>query len=228
MSGTVLISGASRGLGLEFARQYAAEGWQVHAACRHPDSATALAALGPNVTRHALQVDDKASLDRLALDLKGVPIDLLIANAGVSGPRGMEPVAVDRDSWIEVLQINAIAPLAFAGAFRANLDKGRGRKAVAITSRLGSMAENDSGGLYVYRSSKAALNAVWRSLAIDWRPAGITCLLLHPGWVRTDMGGPRGELAPDESVRSMRRVIEAAGPEASGRFFAWNGDEIPW
>jgi NAD(P)-dependent dehydrogenase (short-subunit alcohol dehydrogenase family) len=225
---SVLISGANRGIGLEFARQYAAAGWRVHAACRHPDEADSLRTLGPDVTVHALEVADKASLDRLAIDLKGVAIDLLIANAGVAGPRAMQPELVDRESWTEVLQVNAIAPLALAGAFRANLEKGKGRKAVAISSRLGSMASNDTGGLYAYRSSKAALNAVWRSLAVDWRPQGIICAVLHPGWVRTDMGGPRGDIAPEESVTGMRHVIEELDLDRSGRFYQWDGTELPW
>ncbi|HLY56012.1 MAG TPA: SDR family oxidoreductase [Stellaceae bacterium] len=225
---TVLISGASRGIGLEFARQYAAAGWRVHAACRHPEAATALQGLGESVSVHRLEVTEKASLDELARELKSLPIDLLIANAGVSGPRAMTPEMVDRDSWMEVLQINTIGPIAFAGAFRANLEKGKGKKAVALTSRLGSVAGNESGGFYVYRSSKAALNAVWRSLAVDWRSSRIACAVLHPGWVQTDMGGPRAELTPEDSVAGMRRVIDALDLDRSGRFFAWNGEEIPW
>ena len=225
---TVLISGASRGIGAEFVHQYAAAGWRVHAGCRHPEDAAALGGLGEDVVLHTLQVDDKASIDRLARELKGEPIDLLIANAGVSGPRAMAPEAVDRESWIEVLQVNAIAPLALAGAFRPHLEKGKGRKAVAISSRLGSMAANDSGGLYAYRSSKAALNAVWRSLSVDWQAPGIACLVLHPGWVRTDMGGPRADISPEESVAGMRRVIDRPGAETNGRFFSWDGAEIPW
>jgi NAD(P)-dependent dehydrogenase (short-subunit alcohol dehydrogenase family) len=224
----LLISGANRGLGLEFARQYAAEGWRVYGACRHPEQAGSLRALGASVSVHALELAEKSSLDRLVLELRSVPIDLLIANAGVAGPRGMAPELVDRESWIEVLQVNTIGSLAFAGAFRGNLEKGQGRKAIALSSGLGSIGSNTSGGLYAYRSSKAALNAVWKSLALDWRPLGIACAVVHPGWVQTDMGGPRAELVPADSVAAMRGTIDRLNLETTGRFFAWNGEEIPW
>jgi NAD(P)-dependent dehydrogenase (short-subunit alcohol dehydrogenase family) len=226
--GTVLISGANRGIGAEFVRQYVKAGWRVIATCRDPAGAFWLTELGPAILVLPLQADDKDSVASLALALKGVPIDVLIANAGVGGPRGMEPETVDRESWIEVIQVNTIAPLALAGALRANLEKGKGKKLIAISSRLGSMEANLTGGLYVYRSSKAALNAVWRSLAIDWRPSGMVCVVLHPGWVRTDMGGKGADIGPEESVEGMRQVIDGLTLEDSGRFFEWNGRELPW
>jgi NAD(P)-dependent dehydrogenase (short-subunit alcohol dehydrogenase family) len=225
---SVLISGANRGLGLEFARQYLAAGWRVHGAVRDPARATALAGLDGDIEVHPLEATDKRSLDQLAAALKGTPIDLVIANAGVAGPRGMTPELVDRESWIETLAVNAIAPVALAGALRRNLEKGQHKKAVAISSRLGSISSNESGGLYVYRSAKAALNAAWRSLAIDWRPAGIICVVLHPGWVRTDMGGANADLTPEVSVAGMRRVIEGLSPAETGRFFNYDAAEIPW
>jgi|HubBroStandDraft_1064217.scaffolds.fasta_scaffold00143_9 NAD(P)-dependent dehydrogenase (short-subunit alcohol dehydrogenase family) len=225
---TVLISGASRGLGLEFARQYAAEGWQVHATCRDPDRAAALRAIEGDLVLHQLEVAEKSSLDALALALKFLALDVLIANAGVSGPRGMTPELVDRESWLETLAVNTIAPVALAGAFRRNLEKGQQKKVVAISSRLGSIASNENGGLYVYRSAKAALNAAWHSLAIDWRAAGMICVVLHPGWVVTDMGGPSADLQPPESVSGMRRVIAGLTPAASGHFLNHDGAELPW
>jgi NAD(P)-dependent dehydrogenase (short-subunit alcohol dehydrogenase family) len=225
---SVLISGASRGLGLEFVRQYAAEGWQVHAACRDPASAKALSALGGDVNVHRLEVTEKASLDALALSVKSLALDVLIANAGVSGPRGMTPEMVDRESWIETLAVNTIAPLALAGVLRRNLEKGKQKKVVALSSKLGSIAANDGGGLYIYRSAKAALNAAWKSLAIDWRDAGMICTVLHPGWVATDMGGPGADLQPPESVAGMRQVIAALTAAQSGHFLNYDGSEIPW
>jgi NAD(P)-dependent dehydrogenase (short-subunit alcohol dehydrogenase family) len=225
---TLLISGASRGLGLEFVRQYAGAGWQVHATCRDPDNAAALQAVAGEVQVHRLEVTEKASLAQLALDLNGAALDLVIANAGVSGPRSMTPELVDRDSWLETLTVNTIAPLALAGALRRNLEQGRQKKLVAISSRLGSIACNDSGGLYAYRSSKAALNAVWQSLAVDWQAAGMICAVLHPGWVATDMGGPSADLHPSESVAGMRKVIEGLTPLVSGHFFNYDGAELPW
>ncbi|MEI9986794.1 MAG: SDR family oxidoreductase [Aliidongia sp.] len=225
---SVLISGASRGLGLEFARQYAADGWQVHAACRDPANAKALAALSGDVSVHKLEVTEKASLDALALAVKSLALDVLIANAGVSGPRGMTPELVDRDSWIETLAVNTIAPLALAGVLRRNLEKGKQRKVVALSSWLGSITANESGGLYVYRSAKAGLNAVWKSLAIDWREAGMICTVLHPGWVATDMGGASADLQPPESIAGMRKVIAGLTARESGRFFNYDGSELPW
>lgn len=225
---SVLISGASRGLGLEFARQYAADGWEVHAACRDPANAKALGALSGNVSVHKLEATEKASLDDLALVVKSLALDVLIANAGVQGPRGMTPEMVDRDSWFETLAVNTIAPLALAGVLRRNLEKGKQKKVVAISSRLGSIGSNDSGGLYVYRSAKAALNAAWKSLSIDWRDAGMICAVLHPGWVATDMGGPGADLQPPESVTRLRKVIEALTPAQNGHFISHDGSEIPW
>jgi NAD(P)-dependent dehydrogenase (short-subunit alcohol dehydrogenase family) len=187
-----------------------------------------LARLPGDVTIHALEMSDKGSLDRLALELKSVPLDLLIANAGVTGPRGMAPELVDRESWVETLSVNVIGPIALAGVLKPNLEKGRQKKLVALSSRLGSIASNDSGGLYIYRSSKAALNAAWRSLAIDWQPLGLTCVIVSPGWVRTDMGGPHAELDPTQSVTGIKRLIDGFGPDASGRFFNWSGEELPW
>ncbi|MGB8842566.1 MAG: SDR family oxidoreductase [Aliidongia sp.] len=225
---TILISGASRGLGLEFARQYAGAGWRVHAACRDPDKATALRAVEGDVVLHRLEVTEKASLDELALSLNGGALDLLIANAGVSGPRSMTAELVDRDSWLETLAVNTIAPLALAGALHRNLERGQQKKVVAISSRLGSIACNDNGSLYVYRSSKAALNAAWKSLAIDWQAAGMICVVLHPGWVATDMGGPSADLQPPKSVAGMRKVIDGLTPASNGHFFSYDGAELPW
>ena len=225
---SVLISGASRGLGLEFVKQYAAEGWQVHAACRDPAHAKGLQSIGGDLSVHKLEATEKASLDALALAVKSVALDLMIANAGVQGPRGMTPELVDRESWLETLAVNTIAPVALAGALRRNLEKGQQKKVVAISSRLGSIASNGTGGLYVYRSAKAALNAAWHSLAIDWRDAGMICVVLHPGWVATDMGGPSADIQPPESVTGMRQVIAGLTPSSSGRFFSYDGAEIPW
>jgi NAD(P)-dependent dehydrogenase (short-subunit alcohol dehydrogenase family) len=222
---TVLLTGASRGLGLEFARQYAAEGWRVIATARDPEKATTLRAIPGAVESHALDVADLAAAGRLAQRLDA-PIDVLIANAGIAGPRGMSAEAVEGEAWAEVMRVNVMAPLALAGAFRQHLERGRERKAIAITSRLGSLASNNEGGMYAYRSSKAALNAVWRSFALDHK--GLIAALLHPGWVRTDMGGPGGALAPAESVAAMRRVIAGLTTQDSGRFFNYDGAPLPW
>jgi NAD(P)-dependent dehydrogenase (short-subunit alcohol dehydrogenase family) len=221
---TVLITGANRGLGFEFARQYAADGWRVIGTARHPASADALAGTGAEI--HALDVRDAEAVGRLARQLGDEPIDVLIANAGVAGPRDMTAEAVDVEGWVETFRTNTIAPLVVAGAFARHVAKSRQRKLVAISSRLGSLEANEEGGMYVYRSSKAALNAAFRSFAIDRRE--VIAVLLHPGWVRTDMGGEAAPLTAPESVAGMRRVIGGLTQQDSGRFFDYEGTPVPW
>lgn len=221
---TVLIVGASRGIGLEFVRQYANDGWKVHATNR---AGTASASVS-GVMWHSLEVRDQSSIDTLADRLKDQPLDVVVLCAGIMGPRTMVPAAIDREAWADVLAINTMAPLALAGAFRPNLLIGSQRKLIALSSRLGSIASNETGGTYIYRSSKAALNAVWRSLAIDTRSDGLVCTVFHPGWVRTDMGGPNGEIDADDSVSGLRKRIGSLTLAHSGRFFNFDGTELPW
>lgn len=217
---TVLISGANRGLGLEFARQYAADGWDVIATARRPEQADELRATGAEV--HALDAADPASIRALADGMGGRPIDLLIANAGMMGP-----TAIDAEGWARTLQTNSIGPTLLANALKANVASSGHRKMVAITSQMGSIADNSSGGYIAYRSSKAALNAAWRSLSIDWR-GEVVLALFHPGWVQTDMGGPNASIDAATSVGGMRGVIDKLAPEQSGAFMTWDGRELPW
>jgi NAD(P)-dependent dehydrogenase (short-subunit alcohol dehydrogenase family) len=222
---TVLVVGGSRGIGHEFARQYANAGWAVHATCRAPQ------ATGENPSRiswHPLEVKDQSSIDRLARELDGQPVDLLLLCAGLMGPRDMRADAIDRATWGDIFAVNTMAPLAIAGAFQPHLARGKYRKLIALSSRLGSMAENANGSLYIYRSSKAALNAVWRSLSIDMRDSEMICTVLHPGWVRTEMGGPNGEISVEESVTGMRHLIETLTLDHSGKFFNYDGAPMPW
>ena len=218
---TVLITGANRGLGLEFARQYAADGWTVIGTARRPDEAGALETLGVEVA--PLNAADPASIGALAQRLNGRPIDVLIANAGVMGP-----TRPDADGWAATLQTNSIGPTLLAYALKANVAASGERKMVAITSRMGSIADNSSGGYIAYRSSKAALNAAWRSLSIDWRGDGITLALFHPGWVRTDMGGAGAAIDAVTSVTRLRQQIAGLTPERSGIFLSWDGEELSW
>jgi NAD(P)-dependent dehydrogenase (short-subunit alcohol dehydrogenase family) len=222
----VFLTGASRGLGLEFAKQYAAEGWRVIATVRDPARADALRAIKGKVEIHALDVMDFAAAARLGDVLRDEAIDVLIANAGISGPRDMSLKHIDGDAWAEVFRVNTMAPAAIAGALTDQIARSGQRKAIAISSRLGSMAENNDGGMYVYRSSKAALNAVWRSFAID--NPGLIATVLHPGWVRTDMGGEAAPIAPSESVAGMRRVIDGLTKQDSGGFRNFDGPPLPW
>ena len=223
---TVLVTGANRGLGLEFARQYASDGWRVIATARSLDKAGALRALGAGVAVHRLDVADLAAVSALGRALAGESVDVLIANAGIAGPRGMTAEAIDAEGWSETFRVNAMAPLALAGAFKAQVLRSTERKMIAITSRLGSIGANSEGGMYGYRSSKAALNAVWHSLALD-HPE-LVAAVLHPGWVRTDMGGKGAPLSTEESVAGMRRVIAGLGKKESGGFFGYDSAPIPW
>jgi NAD(P)-dependent dehydrogenase (short-subunit alcohol dehydrogenase family) len=223
---TVLITGANRGLGFEFARQYAKEGWRVIATSRSLEKAEPLRRLGSGVTVHRLDVADFAAIKVLARELARESIDVLIANAGISGPRNMTPENIDVEGWSETFRVNTMAPLALAGAFRDAVARSEQRKMIAISSRLGSIGANNEGGGYAYRSSKAALNAVWRSFALDHLE--LIAVPLHPGWVRTDMGGKEASLAPEESVTGMRRVIAGLTKADSGRFYNYDGSAIPW
>jgi NAD(P)-dependent dehydrogenase (short-subunit alcohol dehydrogenase family) len=229
---TTLVTGANRGLGLEFARQYAADGWQVFAGCREPTAARELQALADassgRIRVMPMDVTDTASVRAAAADLKGEAIDLLLNNAGVGGPPGQQLGKLDYAAWAKVLDANSLGPMRVAEAFLENVARSGLKRIVTITSAMGSIADNTSGGRYAYRSSKAAVNMVMKSLAVDLAPRRITCIVLHPGWVRTDMGGSGGTLSPAESVKAMRSVIAALKPEDSGRFLNYAGQPFPW
>jgi NAD(P)-dependent dehydrogenase (short-subunit alcohol dehydrogenase family) len=217
---TVLITGANRGLGLEFARQYRADGWDVIATVREPsDELEKL-----NVRTETLDMRDLDCLDSFGAQID--TLDLLIANAGTYGPKAVE-TPEDAHAWSETFTVNAIAPFLLAQTLLAPVARSKG-KLIGISTRMGSIADNSSGGFIGYRSSKAALNAAWRSLALDIRSQGVIAAVLHPGWVETRMGGPSAPLEPKESVAGMRRVIEELGPERSGGFFSYDGSDIPW
>jgi NAD(P)-dependent dehydrogenase (short-subunit alcohol dehydrogenase family) len=222
---TVLVTGANRGLGLEFARQYAADGWNVIATARNPERADELKALPVEVA--TLDVADPASIDALARSLQGRPIDLLINNAGIfPRVRGIEEI--DFDDYAQTLVVNTVGPVRVTRALLPNLRAGEMKSVVNITSRLGSIALNDNGVFYGYRESKAALNMFTKTLANELKPEGFTCLTIHPGWVRTDMGGENANLAPAESVSGMRAVIAGRGPADSGTYWSYSGEVVPW
>ncbi len=226
---TVLLTGANRGIGLEFARQYAAAGWRVLATCRAPEKAEKLSALGDGVSLYELDVTDHARIKALAKELEGEAIDLLINNAGLYGAsQSQELGSIDPELWIEVLRVNTLAPLKMAECFLPHLKTGERKVIASITSRMGSIGDNDVGGHYIYRSSKAALNAAVRSLAIDLKPLGVTAVVLHPGWVRTAMGGKGAAIDPEPSVAGMRAVIERLGPADAGKFLSYDGRELAW
>ena len=229
---SVLISGANRGLGLAFAKQYAAAGWRVYAGCRTPDAADTLNAVAATtagqVTVHDLDIGNRDSVAALAAGLHGEPLDVLLNNAGIYLGKQRGFGDTDYDGWLETLRINSLAPLRMVEALIDNVASSDRKLIVCISSKMGSMADNTSGGAYLYRSSKAALNAVVRSLAVDLAERGVTVMAFHPGWVSTDMGGHGASVTPAVSVHGMRQVIERLTPADSGRFLNYQGEEIPW
>jgi NAD(P)-dependent dehydrogenase (short-subunit alcohol dehydrogenase family) len=223
----MLVTGANRGLGLEFVRQYAAEGWRVHATCRRPDKAGELRAISGEVAIHQLDVHDRAAYPGLAKALGSEAIDLLIANAGVGGPSDSLET-LDVPGWLETLEVNTIAPVLLAVALRRQVARSRERKVVGITSGLGSIGDNRSGGQLAYRTSKAGLNMAFRTLAVELKGDGIIVAVVHPGWARTRMGGPNANQSAEQAVRQMRAVISGLTMTHSGRFFSYRGDPVPW
>ncbi|MBL6931770.1 MAG: SDR family oxidoreductase [Rhodospirillales bacterium] len=225
---SVLITGANRGLGLEYARQYAADGWRVIATCRDPQSADELNALEGDVVVHPLDVSDYGQIQALARTLRKETIDLLLNNAGIYGPKPSKLGGIEYDTWEEVMRINVMAPLKVCECFRDHVAASDLKKIAVMSSRMGSVGDNDSGASYIYRSSKAALNAVMKSLSVDLKPRGISVVVLHPGWVRTDMGGPSGLIDVPESVSGLRQAIKSLSLETTGRFLNYDSTEIPW
>jgi NAD(P)-dependent dehydrogenase (short-subunit alcohol dehydrogenase family) len=228
---TVLITGANRGLGFEFVRQYAKDGARVFACARVPGEAKALldlaAASNGKVTIHPLDVASDASVAHLRGELGDEPIDILIANAGVYGGDHQRAGDIDFTAWQRTLNINTLGPVRVLEALRPNLAKGREKKVIAITSGMGSTARHDGAAL-IYRSSKAALNNAMRGVSLALAGEGLIVVPMHPGWVKTDMGGRGATLTPEESIAAMRRVIAGLKPSDSGRYVNYDGAEIPW
>jgi NAD(P)-dependent dehydrogenase (short-subunit alcohol dehydrogenase family) len=229
---TVLVTGANRGLGLEFARQYAADGWHVLAGCRSPDTAHALKRLmeGAKGRLSPVEIDvtDPGSVKRAAGAIEQDAIDVLINCAGVMGKRGQTIGTIDYADWAHVLDVNVVGPARMSEAFVERIARSSRRTIVTITSGMGSLADNTSGGDIPYRTSKAAVNMVMRCAAIDLAHERIICVLINPGWVKTDMGGPGAKLTPGQSVTAMRRLIEGLDAKDSGKFYHHTGREYPW
>lgn len=229
---TVLVTGANRGLGREFCRQYAEAGWRVLACCRRPEEASDLktfAAQHPAVSIHALDLADFAAIDRLSGELADESIDVLLCNAGIYTDDGHNGFgSLDYRLWLDSFVVNTQAPVKLAEAFLPQVKRSGRRLIVAISSLMGSMADNTSGGSIMYRSSKAALNAAMKSLSLNLAGQGIGVLILHPGWVQTDMGGENAPTKPIESIAGMRHVIDTFSLDDSGRFIDYQGNEAPW
>jgi NAD(P)-dependent dehydrogenase (short-subunit alcohol dehydrogenase family) len=218
---TILITGAGRGLGLELARQYAQEGWRVIGTVRDGDL--------KKIGAESLNVDvtDFAEVKTLQARLKGEPLDVLFCNAGIIGKRGMALGSFDYPEWEKVLRVNLLGAAAVIEALVDNVAASEGKTVAVMSSRLGSIAET-SGMTLPYATSKAALNLLAKGLAETLRPRGVTVVALSPGWVKTDMGGQGASLAPETSVRGLRKVLAGLKREDSGKFFSHDGSQIPW
>jgi NAD(P)-dependent dehydrogenase (short-subunit alcohol dehydrogenase family) len=220
---TAVITGANRGLGLEFVRQYVADGWRVLATVRDIAKGRAAAEAGAEV--HLLDVADAAAIAGFARSLDGIAIDLLLCNAGVFGEH-QSLGGVDPEDFMRVMRINALGPLLLVEALRDRL--AAGATVAVVSSKMGSVAETTSAGSYAYRASKAAVNSVVKTLSLDLKSQGVTVVALSPGWVRTDMGGPSAPLDPPNAVAGMRRVLATLGPADTGTFRHYDGGVVPW
>jgi NAD(P)-dependent dehydrogenase (short-subunit alcohol dehydrogenase family) len=227
-----LVTGANRGIGLEFVRQLRARGDTVLAGCRQPDKANALVEMAEadsdgGIEVFPLDVLELSSCHAAAGVVAGRPLDLLINNAGVL-PKEGRLGDLDYDALRLAFEANALGPLRLVESLVLALKQSRIRKVVQLTSRMGSIQDNTSGGYYAYRASKAALNMINKSLSLDLGIHDLICAVLHPGWVNTDMGGRGANLTVEESVAHQLKVIDGLKLEDNGKFFSWDGSEIPW
>lgn len=221
MSSTIVITGASRGIGLSFCKLYKARGYEVFGACRQ--ASEALNSLGVNVIE-GVEVTSQAGIEHLRSALEGIRIDLLINNAGILRDEVLG--RIDQDQIRQQFETNALAPLLITEALMANLADDA--KVALITSRMGSVADNTSGGRYGYRMSKAALNIAGMSLSHDLKPRGVAVAILHPGLVGTEMIGGYGDITPDQAAERLSQRIDGLTLQNSGTFWHSNGDQLPW
>jgi len=224
---TVLITGAGRGIGLALARRYAKAGWKVHATARAPQAAGELQAI-PGVTLHPLDLASADSIDDLAARLSGEPVDHLVNNAGQMGPRHTDFGNTSLADWQEVLTVNTAGPWLVTERLCRNLESGSGRRVGVITSSLGSIATAENDWPAIYAASKAGANMVARQLSLYLAPKGIVVLALHPGWVRTSMGGEAAPTGVEDSADGLFRMLGRATPQVNGGFYDFNGEALPW
>ncbi len=238
---TLLLTGANRGIGLELCKQCLPMGWTVIATCRNPENAKELLSLADSSAKlnksnneygtlsvHPLDVRNSELLEALKAFLSNRPIDVLFNNAGVHALNASRFGDCDDNAWEEAVQVNLLAPMKMMEHFVDNVAISDMRIIANLSSKMGSMADNGSGGSYAYRATKAALNAVTVSAAQDLKHRDITVMILHPGWVRTDMGGPHGELSVEHAVTLLLELINNADMSYSGRFLDIDGTDIPW
>jgi NAD(P)-dependent dehydrogenase (short-subunit alcohol dehydrogenase family) len=234
---TVLITGTNRGLGLEFVRQYAADGWRVLATARDKENAkelNQLSAKQKNITAHALNVADDLSVRDLADQLGETPIDILIHNSGLYPRKGQKVGEIDYAGWREAMDTNLYGVMRVTEALLENVAASERRQIAAISSSMASLRAVQGGSVgsagtsYQYRTSKTALNMAFSVLAKELEPRGISVVLLDPGWVKTDMGGQHAQLTPEQSITGMRKVLAGPPQEISGKFLGYDGLVRPW
>lgn len=227
----MFITGANRGIGLALTKLFLADGWQVIATCRCNNRATMLNQL-KNEYKHLhiyeLDITDYLQISALSAKLVDSKIDVLLNNAGIYGPKGYGFGNCDAQAWREVFEANVIAPTKLAEAFVSQVLNSELKIIAALSSRIGSHTENTKGGGYIYRSSKAALNSVVKSLSNDLLPQGVKTVALHPGWVQTEMGGPNALISAEESALGLKQVIESLTDDQSGGFYSYKSEQIPW
>ena len=228
----ILITGANRGIGLEMVNFAVEQGWRVFACCRNPHNADKLFNIAKlssgQISVHIADMQELGTIQALSYELRNDPIDMLINNAGTYGSDKNKFGSVDADNWLQAFQINCIAPLKMVEAFSHQLEMSQTKLVACLSSKMGSMADNGYGGSYIYRSSKAALNSVVKSLSIDLRQHNIISVALHPGWVKTDMGGENAEITTRESVEKIFNNLSLLTLKDSGRFIDIDGSDIPW
>jgi len=226
---TVVITGANRGIGLELSRRYLESGRVVIAGCRNPSAATELRQLAGDKTLSVfgLDVSSESSVDSFASQIGDTKVDILINNAGVMGGDRQSVSDIDYAAWLSTFRINTLAPMQLAAALKANLCSSVRPRVVTISSQMGALSRK-SRGAFAYRSSKAAVNKVMQVLALEWEEDSIVCCPIHPGWVRTDMGGPKADIDVAESALGIVTLIDKLSMDETGKFFCWNGEEHAW
>jgi NAD(P)-dependent dehydrogenase (short-subunit alcohol dehydrogenase family) len=227
---SILITGANRGLGLEFTKQYAEAGYRVFATARQPQKAKELASVAnanPNVSLHALETTEPESVAALVRALNGEPLDILLNNAGVMGPKRQSLGDIDYPGMLDTFKVNTIGPLMLAEALLDNVAKSQKKLIAAVTSGMGSISDT-GGDSYAYRASKAALNMSYRNLAMDLKGRGVIAVVINPGWVQTDMGGKAAPVKVADSIAAMRKVFDGVKLADSGKFLDFKGGTWEW
>ena len=222
----ILIIGANRGLGLEFAKQYSNENHNVFATTRSKNDSKELNLI-KNIKVFELDLNSDESLDNFVQDISSQKIDILIHNAGIFRDEQLKE-DLDINAWMNEMRINAVVPIILARKLKSNIQMSSDKKIIFISSQMGSIDDNYSGRFYFYRSSKSALNSAAKSLSIDWKEDGISILILHPGWVKTDMGGINAKLEIPDSISQMIRVIRDLNLDNSGSFVNYAGKKLEW